>query len=80
MTLDWQMCDQAKAYAPKIAQMDGLQLVHSSKREREGQGENLFMECSSFKGQAIEEAGAKWWVSYYQTPTLVMRLVITHEG
>ena len=58
MTLDREMCDQAKAYAVKIAQQGVL--MHSSKRERQGQGENLSMGCSSNKAQAIEEAVTNW--------------------
>ena len=58
MTLDRQMCDQANAYAQKIAKMGTL--MHSSKQEREGQGENLSMGCSTNKAQAMEEAVTNW--------------------
>ncbi|KAL9975351.1 hypothetical protein ACROYT_G012504 [Oculina patagonica] len=59
MTLDRQMCDQAKAYAQKIAKMGGLK--HSSRQEREGQGENLSMGCSTNQAQAMEEAVTNWY-------------------
>ncbi|XP_078365354.1 Golgi-associated plant pathogenesis-related protein 1-like [Oculina patagonica] len=59
MTLDRQMCDQAKAYAQKIAQLG--ELKHSSKEEREEQGENLSMGCSTNKAQAMEEAVTNWY-------------------
>jgi len=39
MTLDQTMCQQAAAYAAKIANMGTL--MHSSKEQRSGQGENL---------------------------------------
>ena len=58
MQLDRKMCDDAKAYAQKIADMGGLQ--HSSKQEREGQGENLSMGCSTNEAQAMEEAVTNW--------------------
>ena len=58
MTLDRQMCDQAKAYAVTLAKKHNLR--HSSKGERGGQGENLSMGCSSNKAQAMEEAVTNW--------------------
>lgn len=58
MTLDRQMCDQAKAYAVKLAQSGSLK--HSSKQERQEQGENLSMGCSSNRAQAMEEAVTNW--------------------
>ena len=58
MTLDRQMCDQAKAYAVKIAN-EG-RLMHSPRKDREGQGENLSMGCSSNRAQAMEEAVTNW--------------------
>ena len=58
MTLDREMCDQAKAYAVELAQQGAL--MHSSKEKRQGQGENLSMGCSTKKAQAIEEAVTNW--------------------
>ena len=58
MTLDRQMCDKAKEYAQKIAQMGALQ--HASEQEREGNGENLSMGCSTNKAQTMEEAVTNW--------------------
>lgn len=58
MTLDRQMCDQAKAYAQKLANMGTL--MHSKKQERQGQGENLSMGCSTKKAQAMDEAVINW--------------------
>lgn len=52
------MCDQAKAYAQKLAQLGTLR--HSSKEQREGQGENLSMGCSTNKAQTMEEAVTNW--------------------
>ena len=58
MTLDREMCDKAKAYAEHLAQLGGL--VHSSRQERDGQGENLAMGCSTNKAQIMEEAVTNW--------------------
>ena len=58
MTLDRQMCDKAKAYAQKLAEMGSFQ--HSSKDERDGNGENLSFGCSSNKAQTVEEAATNW--------------------
>lgn len=58
MTLDRQMCDQAKDYAVKLAQSGSFK--HSSKQERQGQGENLSMGCSTNRAQAMEEAVTNW--------------------
>ena len=58
MILNRQMCDQAKAYAKKIAAMGGL--MHSNKKERDGQGENLSMGCSTNLAQSMEEAVKNW--------------------
>ena len=58
MTLNRKMCDEAKAYADKLAQMRTLR--HASKEERHGQGENLSMGCSTNKAQAMEEAVKNW--------------------
>nr|QNH72471.1 toxin candidate TRINITY_DN30054_c0_g1_i1 [Pachycerianthus borealis] len=41
MTLDPKMCQEAKAYAQIIAQAG--RLIHSSKQQRSGEGENLAM-------------------------------------
>ena len=58
MTLDRQMCDEAKAYAEKIAKMGSLQ--HSTRDQRNGQGENLSMGCSTNAAQTMEEAVTNW--------------------
>ena len=58
MTLDRTMCDEAKAYAEVIAQKGDL--VHSKRKERHGQGENLSMGCSSNMAQAMETAVENW--------------------
>ena len=58
MTLDRKMCDEAKAYAHKLAQTRTLK--HASKEERLGQGENLSMGCSTNKAQAMEDAVTNW--------------------
>ena len=58
MKLDRQMCDEAKAYAEKIAQ-EG-QMKHSTSEERNGQGENLSMGCSTDMAQAMETAVENW--------------------
>ena len=58
MTLDREMCDEAKEYAQKIAKTGALK--HSSKDERQGQGENLSMGCSTNEAQAMEEAVTNW--------------------
>ena len=58
MRLDREMCDQAKAYAVTIAQKGILE--HSSRPDRQGQGENLSMGCSTNKAQAMEEAVTNW--------------------
>ena len=52
------MCDEAKAYAHKLAQTRTLK--HASKEERLGQGENLSMGCSTNKAQAMEDAVTNW--------------------
>lgn len=58
MKLDRKMCDDAKAYAEKIARMGHLK--HSSRDERDGQGENLSKGCSTDKAQAMETAVTNW--------------------
>lgn len=58
MTLNRRMCDEAKQYAEKLASMGNLK--HSSRDERNGEGENLSMGCSSDKGQSMEEAVTNW--------------------
>ena len=58
MTLDREMCDQAKLYAEQLATMGTLQ--HSSREARPGQGENLSYGCSTSKAQAMEEAVNNW--------------------
>ena len=59
MTLDRKMCDQAKEYAGRLL-LNGT-LKHSNKTEREGQGENLSMGCSTNAPQAIETAVINWY-------------------
>ena len=54
MTLNKTMCNMAKEYADKIARMGMLK--HSTSQERDGNGENLSMGCSTNSAQAIEEA------------------------
>ena len=58
MKLDRTMCDEAKAYAEKIAQLGYLK--PSARRERNGQGENLSMGCSTNMAQAMETAVENW--------------------
>ena len=58
MILNREMCDQAKAYAERLAAMRTLQ--HSPKSERSGQGENLSMGCSTSGPQSMEEAVTSW--------------------
>ncbi|KAJ7374790.1 hypothetical protein OS493_005140 [Desmophyllum pertusum] len=58
MKLDRTMCNEAKAYAAKLAAMGTLE--HSSKEERHGQGENLSYGCSPTSAQSIEEAVTNW--------------------
>ena len=58
MTLNRKMCDEAKKYAEKLVEMGTLR--HSDKSEREGQGENLSMGCSSDAPQAMETAVENW--------------------
>ena len=59
MTLDRQMCDEAKQYAQTLADMGSL--VHSPSSDRVGQGENLAMECLSNGSPTIEDAVTNWW-------------------
>lgn len=59
MKLNRKMCDEAAAYAKIIAQSGSLK--HSSRNEREGQGENLAMGCSTKKGQTITEGVTNWY-------------------
>jgi len=58
MTLDRQTCDQAKAYAVKIANEGNS--MHSPRKDRVGQGENLYKGCSTNRAQAMEEAVTNW--------------------
>ena len=58
MILNRQMCDQAKAYADRLARMGTLQ--HSHESERRGQGENLSFGCSTSGSQSVEEAVTNW--------------------
>ena len=59
MTLDQTMCQQAAAYAAKLANMGTL--MHSPKEQRSGQGENLSMGCSTNAGQTVKEALENWY-------------------
>ncbi|XP_022791759.1 protein PRY2-like [Stylophora pistillata] len=59
MTLDRQMCDEAKQYAQTLSNMGSL--MHSPSSERSGQGENLAMGCSIRAPQTIEEAVTNWY-------------------
>ena len=59
MTLDQTMCQQAAAYAAKLASMG--KLMHSPKEQRSGQGENLSMGCSTNAGQTVKEALENWY-------------------
>ena len=59
MKLGREMCDKAKEYAKEIAQRGFL--AHSPDKEREGQGENLSMGCSSNLPQAMETAVENWY-------------------
>ena len=54
MTLNTQMCNEAKTYAQQLAQTGAL--IHSSS----GDGENLSMGCSTDKAQTVEEAVTNW--------------------
>ena len=58
MTLDRKMCDEAQAYAQTLAKTGYLS--RSSREERDGQGENLSMGCSTDKAQTVEEAVTNW--------------------
>ncbi|XP_044175598.1 probable pathogenesis-related protein CaO19.6200 isoform X5 [Acropora millepora] len=59
MTLNAEMSQQAAAYAQKIANLGTLQ--HASREERNGDGENLSMGCSTKKGQTAAEAVTNWY-------------------
>ena len=58
MTLDRKMCDEAKAYARKLANL--RMMIHST--DSEDQGENLSYGCCSGcdKAQTVEEAVKGW--------------------
>ena len=59
MRLNYDMSQQATAYAVRLASMGKLQ--HSSSSERPGQGENLAMSCGS-GGLSAQRAIEMWWV------------------
>ena len=59
MTLDKEMCQQAAAYAAKLAKKGTLK--HSTTDERQGQGENLSMGCSTRGGQTATQAVSNWY-------------------
>ncbi|XP_068722617.1 uncharacterized protein [Montipora capricornis] len=59
MTLDREMCDQAKAYAEILAANGNL--THASSEERNGQGENLFSSCASVVPEPTERAVVAWY-------------------
>ena len=65
MSLERDLCNQAKAYAQKIANMG--QLLHSSQAERGDMiGENLAYACSSNGNPLTGESATKmWYVSKY---------------
>lgn len=79
MTLDTEMCEDAKEYAEILAQKGGLQ--HASKEERKGKGENLSMGCSSEKAQSMEEAVTNWldFVKYFLLKWIWEILGISNE-
>lgn len=59
MTLDKAMCQEAATYAAELARMGTLK--HSSKEQRNGQGENLSMGCSTKAGQTVTQAVTNWY-------------------
>ena len=59
MTLDRTMCNQAKAYAEKLAARGVLQ--HASKQERNGNGENLYYACTSGENLPGTADAVKSW-------------------
>ena len=64
MTLDREMCDEARQYARRLTRMGTLK--HSKDEERHGQGENLSMGCSSDASpQTAEQAVKSWWAFFY---------------
>lgn len=58
MTLDKTMCQEAANYAAKLAYSGEMR--HSSRQQRQGQGENLSMGCSTNAGQTATEAVTNW--------------------
>ena len=61
MTFNEEMAKSATAYAEKLAKMGTLQ--HSSRSERNGDGENLAMACSSEdKGYAATDPTGAWYI------------------
>ncbi|XP_068722772.1 venom allergen 3-like [Montipora capricornis] len=59
MTLDREMCDEAKAYAGRLAAQGTLK--HASREERKGRGENLYYSCSSEDPGTTEDAVEAWY-------------------
>ena len=59
MTLDRQMCDEAKQYAYADACRYGQPGTFAG-RDRGGQGENLAVGCSTDAPQTIEQAVTNW--------------------
>ena len=59
MTLNNEMSSAAAAYAKKIASTGSMQ--HSSRDEREGQGENLYMSCTSKSAEESAATAVKKW-------------------
>lgn len=59
MTLDKEMCEQAKEYAEVLAALGTL--THASPEERNGQGENLYYSCSSQDPGTTEDAVEAWY-------------------
>ena len=61
MTLDPQMSRDAQSYAQKLADLNILS--HASRKERNGDGENLAMACSSdMKSYAGHDPVVRWLV------------------
>ena len=59
MTLNNEMSSAAAAYAKKIASTGSMQ--HSSRDERPGQGENLYMSCTSKSTAESAATAVKKW-------------------
>lgn len=77
MVLNKQMSQMAQAYAQKIAAQGVLK--HSSRLERQGQGENLSMGCKTGPngGQTVTEAITNWYVKLVFCNTLILAMHLT---